>query len=94
MPGGDTVGWGEIEAPISFPTGYMETRRYSSADELELTGFGGGLQRHELVQLSSNTGHNSSSQQKQDRVLVEQGSPCCKQWYLSLSPDFTTKPKA
>lgn len=95
MLGGDAVGWGEVEAPISFPTGYMEAWRYSSTEELELTGFDGGLQGHGLVQLSSKHRahcdmalHNSSG----DRVLVEPGSRCCKQWYLS--PEIPQKPKS
>lgn len=53
MLGGDAVGRGEVEVPISFPTGYVEAWRYSSTEELELTGFDGGLQGHGLVQLSS-----------------------------------------
>lgn len=74
------------------PNRYLEAWRYPSTEEPELTGFDRGLQGHRLVQLSPKHRahcdmalHNRSG----DRMLVEQGSPCCKQWYLS--PDFTTK---
>lgn len=81
-----------MKAPVSLPTGHTETWRYSSAEEPELMGFDGGLQGHRLVQLSSKHRARCDTalhNRGRNRMLVEQGSPCCKQLYLS--PDFTTK---
>lgn len=66
--------------------------KYSSNEELELEGFERGLQGHGLVQRSSKHrahGDTALHNRSGNRMLVEQGCPCCKLWYLS--PDFSTR---
>lgn len=49
--GGDAASWGEEEAPISFPSGYTEAWRFSSAEELEVKGLqGAGEVRFSMLQ--------------------------------------------
>lgn len=49
--GGDAAIWGEVEAPISFPSEYREAWRFSFAEKLEVKGLqGAGEVRFSMLQ--------------------------------------------
>lgn len=60
--------WGEVEAPISFPSGYMEACRFSSAEELQVKGLqGAGEVRFSMLQAVVHL-HQSSPGKTESKV--------------------------